>query len=234
MPCNVPGCCIKKLENILVDTMKQIKLIDFGIAKELSSNTTANTMGVLSGMATCTHTHTTHTHTHTPPHTHMHTPPHTHHTTPHTMHTPPHTQHTSHHLINATCTHRDLHVHSTRAVAGKAHSADQQPVLTGPGAVLPPDRQRELATRQLFNQPHLAKVIPWPHKLTTTRHLLKNLLMANPHTHAWYNPSLKHKKQCHKNILHHPFFWNNHQATNFLITLGNLHSYNFPNKLRSL
>jgi hypothetical protein len=61
--CNVPGCCIKKPENILVDTMKQIKLIDFGIAKELSSNTTANTTGVLSGTATHTHTHTTRHHT---------------------------------------------------------------------------------------------------------------------------------------------------------------------------
>ncbi|ELR25659.1 mitogen-activated protein kinase kinase [Acanthamoeba castellanii str. Neff] len=156
--------CDIKPENILVNTMKQIKLIDFGIAKELSSNTTTNTTGVLSG-------------------TYM-------------------------------------------------YAVLEQ--LLGKHAVLTSNLRGELATRQLFNWPRLAEVILWPHKLAAMRHLLENLLMANPHTHAWYDLSLKRKKQCHENILRHPFFWNDRQATNFLITLGNLHSYNFPNKLRSL
>lgn len=61
-----------------MDTMKQIKLIDFGIAKELSSNTTANTTGFVSGTAA--------------------------HGARHTMHarTTAHTAHTPRHLINAT------------------------------------------------------------------------------------------------------------------------------------
>ena len=63
-PYIVSVCNLQKPENILVDTMKQIKLIDFGIAKELSSNTTANTTGFVSGTAahgTRTTAHTTHT-----------------------------------------------------------------------------------------------------------------------------------------------------------------------------
>ncbi|ELR11195.1 protein kinase family protein [Acanthamoeba castellanii str. Neff] len=143
--------CDIKPENILVDTMTQIKLIDFGIAKELSSNTTANTTGVLSG-------------------TYM-------------------------------------------------YAAPEQ--LLGKRAVL---------TSDLFS---LGLVIPWPHKLAATRHLLENLLMADPHTRAWYDPSLERKKQCHENILRHPFFWNDRQATNFLVALGNLRSYDFPDELRS-
>jgi hypothetical protein len=55
--------------------------------------------------------------------------------------------------------------------------------------------------------------------------------MADPHTRAWYDPSLERKKQCHENILRHPFFWNDRQATNFLVALGNLRSYDFPDEL---
>ncbi|ELR20309.1 protein kinase domain containing protein [Acanthamoeba castellanii str. Neff] len=169
-----------KPENILVDTMKQIKLIDFGIAKELSSNTTANTTGVLSG-------------------TYMYAAP-------------------EQFLGKRAVLTSDLF--SLGLVLFYLLTGEEN---WPPGAYV--------TSARLFDRPRLAEVIPWPHKLAATRHLLENLLMADPHTRAWYDPSLERKKQCHENILRHPFFWNDRQATNFLVALGNLRSYDFPDEL---
>jgi len=170
-----------KPENILIDIMKQVKLIDFGIAKEVNSNTMGgNTTSVLSG-------------------TFKYAAP-------------------EQFLCKRAVLTSDLF--SLGLVLYY--------LLTGQENWLPG------ATDALHEQTCLNEVIPWPHKLAAARHLLENLLMYEPNKRAWYNPNAERKKQCHENILRHPFFWSDRQATNFLVALGNLRRSDYPAELGRL
>lgn len=62
----------------------------------------------------------------------------------------------------------------------------------------------------------------WAYRNEAAHHLIKNLVMKDPHKRAFYKPDHSERKHCHENLLRHPFFWSDRHATSFLIALGNL------------